>query len=211
MSSPIPLNTLLHYHKKARVIWLSLNLLWCSGKWLLHPGRVPQGAVPRRLEGGVRALLCWLHQERPLRRLLRRRQGCAGHRHGMGPANFHIMMDWWMDNERTYRWPSLTADGPANVTYLAIELVHVQQSSTQFGQELSRHKFRHTGPSWSREVPGNHRPRNRGRSSGARNKLKSVRDDASFNDGEEAGLCASSSRAQILLYPWALIYVQSVM
>ena len=29
------------------------------------------------------------------------------------------------------------------------------------------------------------------------------------NDGEEAGLCASS-RAQILLYPWALIYVQSV-
>jgi hypothetical protein len=31
-----------------------------------------------------------------------------------------------------------------------------------------------------------------------------------FIEGEEARLCASS-RAQILLYPWALIYVHNVM
>ena len=43
----------------------------------------------------------------------------------------------------------------------------------------------------------------------AETKFKSAMDDASINDGEEAGLCASS-RAQILMYPWALIYVQSV-
>lgn len=120
----------LHYYyqkNKAHVIWFSFNLLWWPGKWFLHPGRLPKGALPRRLEGGVRALLCWLHQEGPLRRLLGRRQGCAGHRHGMGAANLHIMMDGWMLIDKlTMTIVKLTADGPANFTYLVIESVHVQ-------------------------------------------------------------------------------------
>jgi hypothetical protein len=34
---------------------------------------------------------------------------------------------WWMDGRMDCQWPSsLTADGPANFTYLAIESVHVQ-------------------------------------------------------------------------------------
>lgn len=196
----------LFFLKKKQNLYCHLTrLLLCwSGKWFLHAGRVPKGAVPTRLEGGVRALLCWLHQERPLRRFLRRCQGCAGHRRGMGEANLHKMMTTMMMTMDAHQ---LTSSLMTIVDLSCMDLLrrptdrYLAIMHSMFSKKCKN--LRWCGQELPQAQIQKPKETEEKRASGSRSKTGERSEPRGrLGDRKKAGLCARAScRAQILLYP----------